>query len=336
MTDGVPCLCDHRIHEASFRWTETSFIAHTRKRRTPRLVPQLLETAVPKHTVESSVLMNPTPFIPVAAADIERQSRSAISKLDRSSESGGSLEVEAMLDSATVDGAEAAESAGISAEAAEQFIEGKRIGDRIKYLRQRKGMGLVELGRHTGLSASFLSQLETGRVVPTLRNLARIAIVFSKDMSYFFEPERAELFRVLRAEDRQRLPQSGVEDPGYFFESLGHVPMDGGISPYVAEFLPATAKRQPRAHSHAGAEFLLILNGCMRLTHDGQADTLESGDAVFFHANITHSYERMGDDNCLALIITMQEHPHGQHSGSRIPVRSNRTGSTPAAGKRRR
>ncbi len=34
-------------------------------------------------------------------------------------------------------------------------------------------MGLVELGRHTGLSASFLSQLETGRVVPTLRNLAR-------------------------------------------------------------------------------------------------------------------------------------------------------------------
>ena len=40
-------------------------------------------------------------------------------------------------------------------------------------------MGLVELGRHTGLSASFLSQLETGRVVPTLRNLARVAMVFT-------------------------------------------------------------------------------------------------------------------------------------------------------------
>ena len=73
----------------------------------------------------------------------------------------------------------------ISAEAAEEFIESKRIGERIKFLRQRKQMGLVELGRHTGLSASFLSQLETGRVVPTLRNLARIAMVFSKDMSYF-------------------------------------------------------------------------------------------------------------------------------------------------------
>ena len=83
--------------------------------------------------------------------------------------------------------------------AAETTIAQKSIGERIKYLRQRKGMGLVELGRHTGLSASFLSQLETGRVVPTLSNLARIALVFSRDISFFFEPEREDLFRIVRA-----------------------------------------------------------------------------------------------------------------------------------------
>ena len=223
---------------------------------------------------------------------------------------------------------------GIDAEAAENFIENKRIGDRIKFLRQRKQMGLVELGRHTGLSASFLSQLETGRVVPTLRNLARIAIVFSKDLSYFFEPERPELFRVLRAEERQRLPQTGVEDPGYFFESLGHVPLDGGIAPYVAEFLPATDRRQPRSHAHAGAEFLYVLSGCLRLRHEGQVEDLEHGDAVFFHASTTHSYERVGDDNCSALIITMQEHPRGHHTGARIPSRGPKEGA--ASSKRRR
>src|ERR1700677_1386055 len=69
-------------------------------------------------------------------------------------------------------------------ETAERFIAEKRIGERIKKLRLKKSMGLVELGKHTGLSASFLSQLETGRVVPTLRNLSRIAMVFSKDLSY--------------------------------------------------------------------------------------------------------------------------------------------------------
>src|SRR6201985_1036654 len=95
-------------------------------------------------------------------------------------------------------------------ETTEKFIAEKHTGERIKRLRLKKSMGLVELGKHTGLSASFLSQLETGRVVPTLRNLARIAMVFSKDLSYFFEPEPASLFRVHRKEDRVRMPQTGV------------------------------------------------------------------------------------------------------------------------------
>src|ERR1700678_4528753 len=93
---------------------------------------------------------------------------------------------------------------------AESFIAEKRIGERIKRLRLKRSMGLVELGRHTGLSASFLSQLETGRVVPTLRNLARIAMVFSKDLSYFFESEPAAIFRLHRKKDRVRMPQTGV------------------------------------------------------------------------------------------------------------------------------
>src|ERR1700755_450870 len=87
---------------------------------------------------------------------------------------------------------------------AEAVIAEKRIGERIKRLRLKKCMGLVELGRHTGLSASFLSQLETGRVVPTLRNLARIAMVFSKDLSYFFETEPHSIFRIHRRKDRVR------------------------------------------------------------------------------------------------------------------------------------
>ena len=126
----------------------------------------------------------------------------------------------------------------IDGEAAESFIAEKRIGERIKHLRLKKSMGLVELGRHTGLSASFLSQLETGRVVPTLRNLARIAIVFGRDLAYFFEPEPHPLFRVHRRSERVRLPQSGVDDPTYYFESLAYMVPDRQLDPYFAEFVP--------------------------------------------------------------------------------------------------
>src|ERR1700720_1903144 len=126
----------------------------------------------------------------------------------------------------------------VDGEAAESFIAEKRIGERIKHLRLRKSMGLGELGRHTGLSASFLSQLETGRVVPTLRNLARIAMVFSKDLSYFFESEPLPVFRVHRKKDRVRMPQTGAEPPTYTFESLGYMVADRHMDPYFAEFVP--------------------------------------------------------------------------------------------------
>ena len=218
---------------------------------------------------------------------------------------------------------------GVAAEEAESFIASKRIGDRIKHLRQRKGMGLVELGRYTGLSASFLSQLETGRVVPTLRNLARLAMVFSKDLSYFFEPERPELFRILRAEERARLPQTGAEEPGYFFESLGHVPMDHAVTPYFAEFLPGNGKRTPRSHQHAGAEFLYVLSGQLQITHGSVSTAVDEGDAVYFNAAAPHSYERTGDTLCTALILTMPEPLPGTHTGAKIPLLPQTKSPTP-------
>ena len=208
----------------------------------------------------------------------------------------------------------------VSADAAESCIENKRIGERIRQLRQRKGMGLVELGRHTGLSASFLSQLETGRVVPTLRNLARFAMVFSRNLIYFFEPERPEMFRIVRASERPRLPQTGVEEPAYFFESLGQVPADQPVTPYVAEFLPGNERRPQRPHQHSGMEFLVMLSGRLQLTHDAVVDVLEEGDAVYFDAEAVHSYEKLGEDTCTAMILSMSEPARGSRAEVRVPA----------------
>lgn len=201
---------------------------------------------------------------------------------------------------------EAEKSHAVDGEAAETFIAEKRIGERIKHLRLKKSMGLVELGRHTGLSASFLSQLETGRVVPTLRNLARIAMVFSKDLSYFFEPEPQTLFRIHKRGERMRLPQTGVDDPSYFFESLGYLVPDRQLDPYFAEFLPLKAARSPRPHQHTGCEFLYLLSGALDVRHGETMHHIEAGDAIYFDAETTHSYVCSGNAPACALIVTLQ------------------------------
>jgi transcriptional regulator with XRE-family HTH domain len=204
---------------------------------------------------------------------------------------------------------------------AERFITDKRLGERIRRLRLKKSMGLVELGKHTGLSASYLSQLETGRVVPTLRNLARVAMVFSKDLSFFFENEPVAMFRVHRKKDRVRMPQTGVESPAYTFESLGYMAPDRLMDPFFAEFLPLPENVEPKAHMHAGFEFLYVLAGEMTLQHSDQQAALSAGDAVYFDASVPHSYRCVGGKPAEAIIVTMHQAPAHQP----LPMRPQAT-----------
>jgi len=223
----------------------------------------------------------------------------------------------------------------IEGDAVESFISEKHIGMRIKALRLKKSMGLVDLGQHTGLSASFLSQLETGRVVPTLRNLARIAMVFSKDLSYFFEPEPQSVCRVHRAKDRLRLPQTGVDEPMYYFESLGYLVPGRELDPYLAEFLPqedAGGKtiRAPRPHQHEGCEFLYVVKGTLNLRHGDEVHELEAGDAIYFDSTTVHSYSCAGAEPATALIVTHQEPVEvaaAAGNGMRRPARRELSGT---------
>src|SRR5450755_2794831 len=66
------------------------------------------------------------------------------------------------------------------------------IGRKLKHLRMRKKIALTDLGKHTGLSASMLSQLENGKLIPTLPTLARIAMVFDVGLEHFFGEKRVK------------------------------------------------------------------------------------------------------------------------------------------------
>src|SRR5512147_1236132 len=96
------------------------------------------------------------------------------------------------------------------------------IGDKLRALRLRKKLGLVDLGKHTGLSPALISKIETGKLFPTLPTLLRIAMVFNVGLEHFFAvPERGPALAVVRRKDRQRFPESAdAQDPAFHFESV--------------------------------------------------------------------------------------------------------------------
>ena len=65
-------------------------------------------------------------------------------------------------------------------------LEGYAIGPNVRTLRLRRKLGLVQLGKHTGLSPALLSKIERGQLCPTLPTLLRIALVFGVGLEHFF------------------------------------------------------------------------------------------------------------------------------------------------------
>jgi quercetin dioxygenase-like cupin family protein len=80
---------------------------------------------------------------------------------------------------------------------------------------------------------------------------------------------------------------------------------DRHMDPYFAEFVPLTGEMEPKAHMHAGFEFLYVLQGELDLRHGDQECRLAEGDAVYFDAGSAHSYRCAGKKPARAIIVTM-------------------------------
>lgn len=180
------------------------------------------------------------------------------------------------------------------------------IGEKLRTMRLRKSMGLVELGKHTGLSAALLSKLERGKLFPTLPTLLRISMVFGVGLDYFFTDERKRrVVGIVRKEERMRFPERpGTQDVPYYFECLDYRATERKLSAFLADFQEVPPERV-KPHQHPGVEFLYLLKGSLTVKIGSDEYQLEADDAMYFDAAVLHSYRRRGPKPCTGVIVTV-------------------------------
>jgi transcriptional regulator with XRE-family HTH domain len=187
-----------------------------------------------------------------------------------------------------------------------RIVSSYDIGQKLRKLRLRRKVALTDLGKHTGFSASMLSQLETGRLVPTLPTLTRIAMVFDVSLEYFFsERKQQKLFAIVRAKQRMRFPdRPDKKQPAYFFECLAFAAQGKAMQAYLADFPPRSAKEVDE-HFHDGSEFVYVSDGSLVITFQGEDHVLKNGDSVYFDSSEAHCYRGTGKSGARALVITL-------------------------------
>lgn len=178
------------------------------------------------------------------------------------------------------------------------------IGGKLRRLRLRKSMGLLELSKHTGLSPGLLSKLERDIMHPTLPTLLRIALVFSVGLDFFFTPESKPVLQIVRKHDRLRFPDSpDSAKPAYYFESLDFPVPQRILNSYLAQFESIDGK-DTRLHEHPGVEFVYVVSGKLRLETRDEIHELAEGDAIYFDSAVPHGYSRIGAKRTTALVVT--------------------------------
>lgn len=182
-----------------------------------------------------------------------------------------------------------------------------RIGEKLRALRLKKKLGLVELGKHTGLSPALLSKLERGKLFPTLPTLLRIALVFSVGLDYFFSDEsKRHIVSIVRKDDRLRFPERpNTKDVAYFFESLDFAAPEPKLTAFLADFENVPPETL-RLHQHSGVEFLHTLSGKLELVIGGIAHELEAGDSIYFDSSVPHTYRNAQKKPCSAVVVTAE------------------------------
>jgi transcriptional regulator with XRE-family HTH domain len=172
-------------------------------------------------------------------------------------------------------------------------FEEVRVGERVKELRERKGLSLKEVADLTGFSTALLSQMENHLVSPSLGTIIKLARALSVKVGDFLGETEGEPFTIVRKDERKMVSRFASKEGvkyGYSYESLGFDKKDRHMEPFIVTLEPATVKAA-KTSVHEGEEFIFVLEGEMEVILGNHTDILYPGDSIYYDSTIPHKVQ---------------------------------------------
>ncbi len=184
------------------------------------------------------------------------------------------------------------------------------LGQKIKTLRQRKGVSLQQIAEKTSLSEPLLSQIENEVVAPPVATLLKISKALNVNIGYFFqEEESGKRAVIVRKNERKQIFRRIHEDPskvGYYYESLAYPKVDKHMEPFHVQF-EVKKKEDILFFNHKGEEFVFVLEGQLEFSYEDEVFSLNPGDSLYFESSSPHAFRAVGKKNALAIDVIYAE-----------------------------
>lgn len=205
------------------------------------------------------------------------------------------------------------------------------LTDRLREARSSRALSLRALAGRIGVSPSLISQIETGKVKPSVNTLYALAteLDLSIDELLFRSADSGEASDSLGSDGPpaacvQRASSRATVQlaPGVLWERLTGVSQRGVDFLHLvyepgSESIPAGTP-----HRHAGREWGFVMCGRLQVEVDSECYLLGPGDSITFESSRQHRLHNPGDEEVRAIWFVLGRRPDQTPTAERAQVRS--------------
>jgi transcriptional regulator with XRE-family HTH domain len=167
------------------------------------------------------------------------------------------------------------------------------LGARIKALRTERGLRQNELAQKAKLTPSLLSQIESGKLTPSLHTLGRLAAALGVPIGALFEQAPNGRIHVGRRKDYAQVSFDGSTER---WEVLAAGLFRGKVRAVVSTLGRRGASVPPeRVLIEPGhMKLMYVLAGKVALRYNGERHLMEAGDSAYLDGGVPHTWENVG------------------------------------------
>lgn len=172
----------------------------------------------------------------------------------------------------------------------------KSLGQRLKRLREDRGMSIESLANETGQARDYLEKVENDEVIPPVAVLLTLGRALEVDSGELLKDDE-------NAETAQKRAQAvRTRTDHYSYRVLTPEALHKHLKGFRVTIEPVSDLDGP-GYQHEGEEFVYVLSGQVRVTVGDNVNDLKAGDSLHFNSGVTHTLRNAGNETCELLVV---------------------------------
>ncbi len=170
----------------------------------------------------------------------------------------------------------------------------ENFGQRLKAIREEKGMSIEDLSAETGYTADVLEKVESGETAPPVALILQLSRTLKVDMEQM-ETEEEDALRRRVASHKKRVES-------YAYTPLTQPGKDKHLRAYLVTIDPRTEHKGVEYH-HEGEEFIYVLSGGLKIQVGQNTKNLAPGKSIHFNSALHHRLSNPTDEVAELLVV---------------------------------